>query len=84
MFAVLHSDINFHKSGLLYLTGQLYCKKSRSAKAKDGIISLFLRNYLFDRYNYVDQMSVDQMSHWLLIKWFQDKRHYSKVSFGIA
>jgi hypothetical protein len=37
------------KSGLLHLTGQLYCKKSRSAKVKDGIINLFLRNYLIDR-----------------------------------
>ncbi len=52
MFAVLHSDIDFHKSGLLYLTGQPYCKKSRSAKDKDGIINLFLRNYLVDRYSW--------------------------------
>jgi hypothetical protein len=43
MFAVLHSDINLHKSGLLHLTGQPYWKKSRSAKVKDGIINLFLR-----------------------------------------
>jgi hypothetical protein len=50
MFAVLHSDINSLKSGLLHLTGQPYCKKSRSAKAKDGIINLILRNYLVDRY----------------------------------
>jgi hypothetical protein len=49
-FGVLHSDINSLKSGLLHLTGQPYCKKSRSAKVKDGIISLFLRNYLFDRH----------------------------------
>jgi hypothetical protein len=49
-FAVLHSDINSLKSGPLHLTGQPYCKKSRSAKVKDGIISLFLRNYLVDRY----------------------------------
>jgi hypothetical protein len=27
MFAVLHSDINFLKSGLLHLTGHSYCKK---------------------------------------------------------
>jgi hypothetical protein len=45
MFAVLHSDINSLKSGLLHLTGQTYCKKSRSAKVKDGIIN---RNYLID------------------------------------
>ncbi len=50
MFAVLHSDINLHKSGLLYLTGQPFCKKSSSAKVKDGIINLFLRNYLVHRY----------------------------------
>ncbi len=47
MFAVLHSDINFHKPGLLHLTGQPYC---RSAKVKDAIINLILRNYLVDRY----------------------------------
>ncbi len=51
MFAVLHSDINSHKSHLLYLTDQPYRKKSRSAKVKDGIINLFLRNYLVDQYN---------------------------------
>jgi hypothetical protein len=50
MFAVMHSDINPLKSGLLYLTGQPYCKKSRSAKVKDGIINLILRNYIVDRY----------------------------------
>jgi hypothetical protein len=52
MFAVLHSDINSHKSGRPYLTGQPYCKKSRSAKVKVGIINLFLRNYLIDRFTY--------------------------------
>jgi hypothetical protein len=46
MFAVLHSDINSLKSGLLHLTGQLYCKKSRSAKLKDGIIDPFLGTIL--------------------------------------
>jgi hypothetical protein len=46
MFAVLHSDINSLKSGLLHLTGQPQCKKSRLAKVKDGIINLILRNYL--------------------------------------
>jgi len=51
MFAVLHSDINLPKSGLLHLTGQPYCKKSRSAKVKDGIINLFLRNYLVGQYS---------------------------------
>ncbi len=52
MFAVLHSDINSHKSGLLHLTGQPFCKKCRSAKVKDGIINLFLRNNLIDRYKW--------------------------------
>jgi hypothetical protein len=51
MFAVLHSDINSPKSGLLHLTGQPYCKKGRSVKVKDGIINLILRSYLVDRYN---------------------------------
>ncbi len=50
MFAVLHSDINSLKSGLLHLTGQPYCKKCRSVKVKDRIINLILRNYLIDRY----------------------------------
>ncbi len=50
MFAVLHSNINSLKSGLLHLTGQPYCKKGRSAKVKDGIINLILRNYLVDWY----------------------------------
>ncbi len=51
MFAVLLSDINSLKSGLVHLTSQPYCKKSRSAKVKDGIINLILRNNLFDRCN---------------------------------
>jgi hypothetical protein len=51
MFALLHSDINSPKSGFLHLTGQPYCKKSRSAKVKDGIIYSFLRNNLIDRYS---------------------------------
>ncbi len=50
LFAALHSDINSLKSGLLYLTSQPYCKKGRSAKVKDGIIKLILRNYLVDQY----------------------------------
>jgi hypothetical protein len=50
MFEVLHSDINSHKSGFLHLTGQPYCEKCRSAKVKDGIINLILRNYLVGRY----------------------------------
>ncbi len=50
MFAVLHSDINSLKSGLLHLTGKPYWKNNRSAKVKDGIINLIFRNYLVDRY----------------------------------
>ncbi len=50
VFAVLQSDINSLKSGLLHLTGQPYCKTSMPAKVKDGIINLFLRNYLIDLY----------------------------------
>jgi hypothetical protein len=50
MFAVMHSDINSLKSGLLHLSGQPCCKKSRSAKVKDGIIILILRDYLIDQY----------------------------------
>ncbi len=53
MFAVLRSDINSLKSGLPHLTREPYCKKIRSAKVKDGIINLFLRNYLVDRYNFL-------------------------------
>jgi hypothetical protein len=41
-------QISTHLS--LCLTGQPYCKKGRSAKVKDGIINLILRNYLIDRY----------------------------------
>ncbi len=50
MFAVLRSDINSLKTGLLHLTGQPYCKNSRSAKVKDAIINLILKNYFVDRY----------------------------------
>jgi hypothetical protein len=39
------------QSGLFHFTSQPYCKNCRSAKAKDGIINLILRNYLIDRYN---------------------------------
>jgi hypothetical protein len=56
MFAVLHSDINSLKSGLLHLTSQPYRKKSRSAKVKDGIINLILRNYLVDRYKCIHKV----------------------------
>jgi hypothetical protein len=50
MFEVLRSDINSLKSGLFHSTDQPYCKKSRSAKVKDGIINLILGNYFIDRY----------------------------------
>jgi hypothetical protein len=43
MFAALHLDINSLKSGLLHLTGQPYCKKSRPAKVKDGNVVLLTR-----------------------------------------
>ncbi len=49
-FAVLHSDINLLKSSLLHITSQPYWKNCRSAKFKDEIINLILRNYLVDRY----------------------------------
>jgi hypothetical protein len=64
MFAVLHSDINSLKSGLLYLTSQPYCKKSRSAKVKDGIINLILGNYLVDRYSWLVKMTVRWQHEW--------------------
>jgi hypothetical protein len=48
----------FLKSGLLHLTGQPYCKKGRSAKVKNGIINLILRNYLVDRYTIVTLAAV--------------------------
>jgi hypothetical protein len=52
MFAELHSGINSHNSSLLHLTGQPYCKKSRSAKVKDGIITYFLGTIsLIDTYS---------------------------------
>jgi hypothetical protein len=54
MFAVLHSDINSHKSGFIHLTGQPYYKKCRSAKVKDGIKNLYLTNNLIDRYISLD------------------------------
>jgi hypothetical protein len=44
MFAVMHSDVNSLKSGLLPSTGQPYCKKGRLAKVEDGIIYLILRS----------------------------------------
>jgi hypothetical protein len=50
MFAVLHLDINYLMSGLCHFTGHSDCKKSRSAKAKDGIINFILRNYLLGQY----------------------------------
>jgi hypothetical protein len=47
------------KSGLLHLTGRPYCKKSRSAKVKDGIINLFLRNYFVGLYIIIEQCVLD-------------------------
>jgi len=53
MFAVLQYYIQISTPISLasfILTGQPYCKKSRSEKVKDGIINLFLRNYLVGQY----------------------------------
>ncbi len=61
MFRVPHSDINSLKSGLLNLTGQLYCKKSRKAKVKDGNINLILRSYLVNRYALLINSNVHKM-----------------------
>ncbi len=65
MFAVLHSDINSLKSGLLHLTGQPYCKKSRSEKVKDGIINLFLWKSVIDRYRsaLIDKVNLKRPLH---------------------
>ncbi len=70
MLAVLHSDINSPKSCLLHLIGQPYRKKSRTAKVKDGIINLILKNYLIDQYTFLmilifqqDSFSAFQKEH---------------------
>ncbi len=42
MFAVLPSDINNDKSGLLHLTGQFYCKQVDHQKAKVELETKFL------------------------------------------
>ncbi len=57
MNAVLHFDINSPMSGLVHLSGWPYCKKGRSAKVKDGIINLILKNYLDDRYTHLGILS---------------------------
>jgi hypothetical protein len=49
MFAVLHSNINSLKYGLFHFSGQPYGENCRSAKVKDEIINLILRNYLTGR-----------------------------------
>jgi len=46
--AILYSDMNSFKSGLLHLSSQPYCKKGKSAKVKDGIINYSLKNYFID------------------------------------
>jgi hypothetical protein len=69
-FAVLHWDIN----SLLHLAGHSDCKKSRSAKVKDGIIKLILRNYLIDRYMWF--WSVLRLSLIWMVIWI-DKNHYT-------
>ncbi len=50
MFAVLHSDINSLKSGLINVISQPISKKGSSSKVKDGIINLSLGDYLIDRH----------------------------------
>jgi hypothetical protein len=45
MLAELHLEINCLS---LHLMGQPYCKKSRSAKVKDGIITYFLGTISLD------------------------------------
>jgi hypothetical protein len=37
VFAILHSNVNSFKSGVLHLTFQPYFKKGTPAKVKDGI-----------------------------------------------
>jgi hypothetical protein len=59
MFAVLHSDMNSLKSGLLHLTGRPYCKKGRSAKFKDGIRKLIFRNYLDNQYSKISLREIN-------------------------
>jgi len=49
IFPALHSDIISLKSGLLHLTGQPWCKKSRSAKVKDGIMKFNERGSTVNR-----------------------------------
>jgi hypothetical protein len=68
MFAVLHSDINSLKSSLLHLTGQPYCEQSISAKDKDGIVNLILRNYLIDRYIRQELTPVEHIYCLLIVK----------------
>jgi hypothetical protein len=68
MFAILHSDINYPKSGLLHLTNQPYCKKSRTAKVKDGITNLILKNYLLDQYTFLMILICRQDSYTLFKK----------------
>jgi hypothetical protein len=63
MLLVLHLDINSHKSGFLHLAGQPCCKKCRSAKVKDGIINLFLRNYLLGLYKHTDSTLVNTLAY---------------------
>jgi len=85
MFAELHSDIKSPKSGPLHLTGQPYCKKSRSAKVRDGIINLFLRNNLIDRwYNndiIVNTHPLERPSWWTRerrVRWIDERRNFWK------
>ncbi len=67
MFAVPHSDINSLKPSLPHFTSQPYCKKCRSAKVKDGIVNLILRNYLVDQYK--------SSLNWDQAKWHNVRMH---------
>jgi hypothetical protein len=65
MFAVLHSDINSLSLASLF-TGQTYCINCRSAKVKDGIKNLILRNYLIDWYSLIIKM-IDDFLSWIFL-----------------
>ncbi len=90
MFEVLHSDINSHKSSILHLTGQPYWKKSRSAKVKDGIINLFLRNNLIDpqmRHSFSFNLiyfNFSQFQWWRRHTKWETKGRHAKAKPGIC
>ncbi len=71
-------QISTPKSGFLHLTGQSYCKKSRSAKVKDGIINLFLRNYLVGQYT-GQKMFVENKHSSLLARNVSDNEFFYNI-----